>query len=97
MLIDLSLSNTALYDGCTIEEVAGRKNLTTPTADAIEIVGRNIAAIVATIPTNERHTVTLTGPMAVWAYIICFHAVVHVFRHVNYADARGEYLVAAHG
>jgi hypothetical protein len=40
--IDLSLSNTALYAGCTITEVAGRFNLTTaapapcwsrPTAD----------------------------------------------------------------
>jgi hypothetical protein len=36
--LDLSLSNTQLYSGCIIETVAGRLNLTTPVAQAIEIL-----------------------------------------------------------
>lgn len=91
--IDLSLNNAALYSGCQIEEVAGRKNLVTPVADAVNIVGRNIAAM-------DLHgdQITLTGPMAVWAYLVVFHAVVHRFSKVYYDDGRsGAVLVAAHG
>jgi len=91
--IDLSLSNADLYAGCEIEEVAGRKNLTTPIAEAVNIVGRNISAM-----NLHGDEVTLTGPMAVWAYLIVFHAVVHRFRRVYYDDGRsGSVLVAAHG
>ena len=98
MQIDLSLKNSALYAGCQIEEVAGRLNLTTPVADAVGIIGRNIAAMVAAIPAADRDEVTLTGPMAVWSYLIVFHAVVHAFRRVQYDDGRsGPILVAAHG
>ena len=97
MIIDLSLSNAALYDGCVIEEVAGRLNLTTPTAEAITIVGRNVNKMVIATSVEERGEVVLTGPMAIWAYLVVFHAVVHVFTKVQYADARGTYLVAAHG
>ena len=97
MVINLSLSNGALYAGCSITEVAGRLNLTTPVAEAINIVGRNVNAMVAAIPAEERGEVELTGPMAVWAYLVCFHAVVHAFRKVSYNDGRGSYLVAAHG
>ena len=96
MILDLALTNAALYEGCTIEEVAGRLNLITPPADAATIVGRNVAAMVAA--ESDRDTVTLTGPMAVWAYLIAFHAVVHAFRRVEYDDGRGNrVLVAAHG
>ena len=98
MQIDISLKNEALYEGCQIEEVGGRLNLTTPVGDAVGIVGRNIAAMVAAIPAADRDEVTLTGPMAVWAYIVVFHAVVHAFRRVYYDDGRsGPILVAAHG
>jgi len=93
MKIDLSLKNTVLYKGCEIEEVAGRLNLTTPVADAVNIVGRNIAAM-----DIDPKTVTLTGPMAVWSYLIVFHAVVHKTAAVLYDDGRnGAVLVAAHG
>lgn len=96
MIIDLSLNNVDLYNGCEIEVVAGRLNLKTPVAKAGDIVGRNVASIVATAPDND--TVTLTGPMAVWAYLIVFHAVVHRFREVRYDDGRnGEVVVARHG
>ena len=96
--IDLSLSNAELYKGCNIEEVAGRLNLTTPIAEAVNIVGRNIAKIVAQVPPGDRGTVVLTGPMAVWSYLIVFHAVVHSFRRVVYDDGRNPPVtVAAHG
>lgn len=91
--IDLSLTNAVLYAGCEIEEVAGRLNLTTPVADAVNQVGRNIAAM-----NLHGDEITLTGPMAVWSYLIVFHAVVHRFRRVWYDDGRnGPVLVAAHG
>jgi len=91
--IDLSLNNVDLYTGCEIEEVAGRKNLTTPITDAINIVGKNVAKM-----DMSGDEITLTGPMAVWAYLIVFHAVVHRFRRVYYDDGRsGVLLIAAHG
>jgi len=97
-MIDLSLRNSALYAGCSIEEVAGRLTLTTPVSDAVNIVGRNVAAVLAEIPATDRREVTLTGPMAVWAYLVVFHAVVHAFTRVYYDDGRtGPVLVAAHG
>ncbi|HZT78589.1 MAG TPA: hypothetical protein VFA26_00085 [Gemmataceae bacterium] len=98
MKIDMSLNNADLYAGCEIEEVAGRLNLKTPVKDAVQIVGRNINRIVSAVPDAERNEVTLTGPMAVWAYLIVFHAVVHAFSRVYYDDGRtGPVLIAAHG
>ena len=91
--INLGLTNADLYHGCQIEEVAGRLNLTTPVSEAISIVGRNIAAMEI-----NPDGVVLTGPMAVWAYLVVFHAVVHKTRQVVYDDGRGNrVLVAAHG
>lgn len=96
MQIDLGLKNEALYAGCEIEEVAGRLNLKTPVAEAVSIVGRNIESMVASA--SDRSQVTLTGPMAVWAYLIVFHAAVHRFGRVYYDDGRsGPVLIAAHG
>ena len=96
MIIDLSLKNQFLYAGCDVEEVAGRLNLTTPVANAVSIVGRNIAHIMDTAPSCER--VVLTGPMAVWAYLIVFHSVVHLVREVVYDDGRNPpVVVARHG
>ncbi|MBR2767059.1 hypothetical protein IKD67_03195 [Candidatus Saccharibacteria bacterium] len=94
--INIGLNNSALYNGCEIEEVAGRLNLTTPVERAVTIVGRNIADIVAA--EDDRDEIVLTGPMAVWSYLVVFHAVVHAFRRVYYDDGRGnKVLVAAHG
>ena len=96
MTIDLSLNNTQLYAGCSVEEVAGRLNLTTPVSEAVNIVGRNAKAIVDAA--EDREEVVLTGPMAVWSYLIVFHAVVHSFKRVYYFDGRTDrVLVAAHG
>ena len=98
MKIDLSLKNAALYAGCEITQVAGRDNLVTPVADAVSIVGQNIHAIMDGTPQADRAEVTLTGPMAVWSYLVVFHAVVHAFARVSYDDGRtGPVLVAAHG
>ena len=97
MKLDLSLHNAALYKGCVIEEVAGRLNLKTPIGEAVGLVGRNIAAIIQAIPPEARESVTLTGPMAVWAYLVVFHAVVHVFAEVSYFDGRNVVVLARHG
>ena len=43
--INIGLDNPELYRGCEIEKVAGRANLTTPVAEAVNIVGENIAAM----------------------------------------------------
>ena len=95
-IIDLSLTNAVLYSGCEISEVAGRLNLVTPVDQAVNTIGRNIAKIVS--ETEDRSEVVLTGPMAVWAYLVVFHAVVHAFAHVYYDDGRGnKVLIAAHG
>lgn len=52
LTIDLSLRNQKLYAGCEVEEVAGRLNLVTPVADAINIVGRNIHEMIAEVPAD---------------------------------------------
>ena len=95
MKIDLSLSNADLYQGCTIEQVAGRANLTTPISEAVGIVGVNVAAMVAAVPASERGTVVLTGPMAVWAYLVVFRTVANAFGEVFYDDGRGHPVVVA--
>lgn len=93
IIVDLSLKNQELYKGCSINEVAGRLNLATPVKEAVSIVGRNIND--ANLSGDE---ITLTGPMAVWAYLVVFHTVVHRFSKVYYDDGRsGAVLVAAHG
>ena len=97
MELDLSLHNEALYRGCLVEEVAGRLNLKTPIGEAVGLVGRNIAAIIKTIPPEARESVTLTGPMAVWSYLVVFHAVVHCFTEVSYFDGRNVVVLARHG
>ena len=97
MELDLSLRNKALYKGCVVEEVAGRLNLKTPVAEGVVLVGRNIAAIVQATPPESRDSVTLTGPMAVWSYLVVFHAVVHCFTEVSYFDGRNVVVLARHG
>lgn len=98
MIIDLCLKNVELYAGCEVESVARRLNLVTPIPRAIDIVGWNINKIVAAIPQADRTSVTLTGPMAVWSYLVVFHAVVHAFTEVKYNDGRSDdVLIARHG
>ena len=97
MKLDISLHNKALYEGCVTEEIAGRLNLKTPIGEAVGLVGRNIAAIIKTIPPEARESVTLTGPMAVWSYLIVFHEVVHTFSEVSYFDGRSIVVLARHG
>lgn len=97
MEINLGLTNNNLYNGCNIAEVAGRLNLETPVADAVNIVGRNVAKIVKDARGKEKEVI-LTGAMAVWSYLVVFHAVVHAFDKVYYDDGRnGKVLIAAHG
>ena len=97
MELDLSLRNKALYKGCVVGEIAGRQNLRTPVAKAVTLVGRNIAAIIQDVPPESRGSVTLTGPMAVRAYLVVFHAVVHTFSEVQYSDGRNVVVLARHG
>lgn len=98
MIINLSLTNSELYAGCETEEVAGKINLTTPVEEATNIIGRNINKIIDSIPASERDEVILTGAMAIWSYLIVFHAVVHKFKIVRYDDGKGNnVIVAKHG
>jgi hypothetical protein len=95
MKIDLALTNSVLYQGCEITEVGGRLTLATSPTEASNIIGRNAAALVAAA--TDRSEVVLTGPMAVWAYLIIFHIVVHKFSKVYYDDGRsGKVLIAQH-
>lgn len=86
MKIDLALTNSALYQGCEVKEIGGRLSLITPPAEAANLIGRNVAAMVAA--DTDRKSVTLTGPMAVWAYLVVFHLVVHKYSQVWYEDGR---------
>jgi hypothetical protein len=95
--IDLSLSNKILYAGCEITEVGGRATLATPPSEATNLVGRNAQLIVDATPQEERGEVVLTGPMAVWSYMVVFHVVLHKFSKVYYDDGRsGKVLIAQH-
>jgi hypothetical protein len=96
--LDMSLRNDDLYRNCDIEEVGGRKNLLTPPDVAGNIIGRNVHEILESIPRRDREICILTGPMAIWAYLIVFHAVVHSFVRVYYFDGRNDpVLLSAHG
>ncbi len=95
-IFNISLSNEVLYQGCEITIVAGRQVMTTPVAEAVHLVGQNAARMVAA--DSNRDEVVLTGAMAVWAYMIVFHEVVHRYRRVWYDDGKGSpVLIAAHG
>lgn len=95
MILDLSLNNKELYEGCEIIEVGGRLTLKTPPELAKEIIGVNCKEIVAN--TEDRAKIVLTGAMAVYSYLVVFHMVVHSFKEVYYNDGRGsEILISAH-
>jgi len=99
MIIDMSVKNgNGLYNGCQIEETAGRNNLVTPIAQAVSIIGRNANSIIEGTAAADRQEVTLTGPAPIWAYLVVFHCLVHKYTKVYYDDGRGNRcLVAAHG
>ncbi|SRR6266404_1313261 len=96
--LSMSLDNEALYAGCAIEEVGGRLVLNTPVPEAVNIVGRNAQRIVDTLVADGVEELTLTGAMAIWAYLVVFHVAVHRFRRVYYGDGKttGRVLIAAH-
>ena len=95
--LDISLNNNKLYNGCKIEEVAGRLNLQTPINEAVNILGKNANKIINKLAGTD-YEITLTGSMAIWAYLVVFHIVVHRFSRVYYADGKGNLvLIAAHG
>lgn len=96
--LDLSLRNKQLYEGCDIQEVAGRLVLTTPVGEAVNIVGRNAQKIIDEFVADGVEELILTGAMAIWAYLVVFHIAVHRFRRVYYDDgkANGKVLIAAH-
>lgn len=97
-ILDISLTNQALYADCAIAEVAGRLALMTPVAEAVNIVGRNAKKIVDKLVADGVEELTLSGAMAIWAYLVIFHIVVHRFRRVYYDDGKpnGKVLIAAH-
>lgn len=96
--LDLSLRNESLYAGCEINEVAGRLSLMTPASQAVQIVGRNAQPLIDELVAAGVQEITLTGAMAIWAYLVVFHSLVHRFRRVYYDDgkATGKVLIAAH-
>ena len=97
-IFDLSLKHQALYAGCEVQEVAGRLALTTPVKEAVNILGRNANKLVDELVADGVEEITLTGAMAVWAYLVVFHITVHRFRRVSYDDGKpqGKVLIAAH-
>lgn len=97
-VFDLSLKHESLYAGCEVQEVAGRLALMTPVSEAINIVGRNANKLVDELVADGVEEITLTGAMAIWAYLVVFQIAVHRFRRVYYDSGRpdGQVLIAAH-
>ncbi len=93
MTLDLSLANAQLYAGLQVQRVAGKLTLLDPPAVAVEVLGKNLEAVPV-----DPDEVTLTGAMAIWAYLVAFHFLHGRTRRILYQDGRGErVLVAAHG
>ena len=95
LILNLGLDNEDLYQDCEMTEVGGRLTLTTPVQEASNLVGRNVTQLVEDLALEERNEITLSGPMAVWAYLIVFHVIVHRFRKVYYEDGRNERILIA--
>lgn len=91
--LNIGFDNNAVWAGCNVESVAGRYNLTTPIADAINVVGANVAAM--NLSGDE---IEITGGCPVPITLIVYHVVLHRFKKVWYRDGKGDvFLVAAHG
>ena len=96
--LSLALTNTELYAGCQLTEVAGKLALITPAVDATNLIGRNAQRLVDELVAAGVEEITLTGAMAIWAYLVVFHIAVHRFRRVYYDDGKAgdRILIAAH-
>jgi hypothetical protein len=93
LILDLSLSNEALYAGLSIEHLAGKPTLLTPPAEALPVLVANLA-----IMEIDSQEVVLTGSMAIWAYLVAFHSLHGRTKRIFYEDGRRtRVLVAAHG
>ncbi|MCI0392600.1 MAG: hypothetical protein MOB07_28030 [Acidobacteria bacterium] len=96
--LNLALSNKELYAGCDVEEVAGKLTLLTPPHGAVNLIGRNAQNLIDGLVAAGVEELTLTGGMAIWAYLVVFHLAVHRFRRIYYDDGKvgGKVLIAAH-
>ena len=93
MILNLSLSNSSLYDGLDIQNLAGKLTLLTPPEEAIPVMADNLSKI-----SIDLQEVVLTGGMAIWAYLAVFHFLHGRTRRIYYDDGKGnKVLVAAHG
>ena len=93
MELDLSLRNSELYGGLEVRELAGKATLVTGPEEAIPVLTANLDRI-----TIDSESVTLTGSMAIWAYLVVFHYLHGRTKRIYYQDGRGKrVLVAAHG
>jgi CRISPR-associated protein Csx3 len=93
VILSLSLDNADLYRGLDIAIDAGKRNLRTAPAEAIPVMVENVRRM--NIDADE---VVLTGAMAIWAYLVVFHALHGRTRRLFYEDGMGNrVLVAAHG
>jgi CRISPR-associated protein (Cas_csx3) len=93
VILRVSLDNERLYAGLDIVVEAGKRNLRTPPDEAIPRIVENLEAF--DIDVNE---VVLTGPMAIWAYLVIAHALHGRTRRLVYEDGLGQRIVvAAHG
>jgi hypothetical protein len=93
MILDLSLTNDCLYAGLDVRRDGGKLNLRTPIAQATAVMGENLDRMEI-----DPEEVVLTGPMAIWAYLVTFHAIHGRTKRIYYQDGVGNrILVAAHG
>lgn len=93
MILDLSLENERLYAGLDVRRDAGKPNLRTSIEQAIATMGENLQKM-----DIDPAEVVLTGPMAIWAYLVVFHSIHGRTRRIYYQDGVGNrVLVAAHG
>jgi hypothetical protein len=98
--LDLSLPRTPevldahpIYRGLAVELLAGKPTLVTPAEEAIPVLAANAEAL-----SYDPAEVTLTGPMAIWAYLVVFHVLHGRTKRIYFEDPRqGRILVAAHG
>lgn len=93
MKLDLSLENRTLYEGLAIQRLAGRLTLVSAPDEAIDVLCRNLRRMEI-----DPEDVTLTGSMAIWAYLVVFHYLHGRTKRIHYEDGKGNrILVAAHG
>ena len=93
MILDLSLANAELWKDLKTQSLAGKLTLVAPPEEAIPVLAARVAALAV-----DPDEVELTGGMAIWAYLVAFHALHGRTRRIYYRDGLGQrLLVAAHG